>query len=85
LIKAYNYFLLFNLAMDNMNLPVVTNGHSAEDSPKPNGNLTRDTPNLSHDEGKITRKTLKGHVESADIKKSLNLSDEPQINHITCN
>jgi hypothetical protein len=71
--------------MENTNIPVVTNGHQAEDSPKPNGALTRETPSLSHDEGRITRKTLKGKVESADIKKSLNLVDEPQINHITCN
>jgi hypothetical protein len=37
------------------------------------------------DEVKYRRKTTKGKVDSADIRKHLSLADEPQINHITCN
>jgi hypothetical protein len=40
---------------------------------------------VHQEEGKIVRKTVKGKIDSSDIKRHLNLSGEPQINHIACN
>ena len=37
------------------------------------------------DEMKIKRKTNKGKVEVSDIKRTIDFSRDPTINHITCN
>ncbi len=51
---------------------------SDEISPKKTSLTAQDKPQLLiHEEGKIVRKALKGHIDSSDIKKSLNLHDEP--------
>ena len=58
-----------------------------EDSSPNKGSLTPgDKPFVfTHEEGRIMRKAVKGHIESSDIKRSLNLHDDPQINHVTLN
>jgi hypothetical protein len=37
------------------------------------------------DEMKIKRKTNKGKVDVSDIKRTIDFSKDPTINHITCN
>jgi hypothetical protein len=64
----------------------VGNGQNDDASPIKKSTLPiADKPLLIHEEGRIVRKAVKGHIDSADIKRSLNLQDDPQINHVTCN
>lgn len=39
----------------------------------------------SMDENKVKRKTVKGEIDSTDLKRQINTEIHPQINHITCN
>lgn len=51
-----------------------------DDDPSPikkTGLPVADKPSLIHEEGRIVRKAVKGHIDSSDIKRSLNLQDEP--------
>ncbi len=34
---------------------------------------------------RVIRKTYKGKVDVSDIKKNINFSDDPTVNHIACN
>ncbi len=52
----------------------------SKDSPSP---TSKDSP--SHDEGKVRKRTVKGEIDSSDVKRLINMAVEPQINHITCN
>ncbi len=51
----------------------------------PRKSSLRKTDKALQDEGRTIKKTIKGKVDSADVKKKFNLSDEPQINAITYN
>ena len=63
----------------NNNNPVIVANPKDDYSPgKKTSSLTAlDKPKLIHEEGRIVRKAVKGHIDSADIKRSLNLQDEP--------
>lgn len=50
-------------------------------SPRNGGVGASDNP----DEIRVKRKTNKGKVEVQDVKKTIDFSKDPTINHITCN
>ena len=61
------------------------NNEPEEEIPRRASQTSNEKPVLSSDDGKIVRKAIKGKVDSADIKRGLNLENEPIINHVTCN
>lgn len=65
--------------MENIYVKQPSNGHHQEEEVPPRkGSLSgADKPILHLEDGKIVRKTAKGKVESADIKRSLDLAGDP--------
>lgn len=60
----------------------VSGGAKGKTSPS-NGAAGANTENT--DELRIKRKTNKGKVEVSEIKKNIDFSKDPTINHIACN